>query len=54
MQDVVAVYCNPWLPADWSEREARLALERQEELAQRDDGGVEPELLQIYRRAAAI
>jgi hypothetical protein len=48
------VYCDPQLPEDWDEREARPALERQAELAQRDSEGIEPQLLQMFRRAAAL
>lgn len=48
------VYCDPKLPKDWEERERRLALERQEELARRESEGVEPELLRMFRWAAAL
>lgn len=48
------VYCDPELPKDWDEREARLALERQRELAHREGEGVEPQLLQMFRQAAAL
>lgn len=48
------VYCDPELPLDWDEREARLALERRIELAQREPQFSEPELVMMFRRAAAI
>lgn len=48
------VLCDPELPADWDEREARLHLERQAELARRDAQDVEPLLLQLFRREALL
>lgn len=48
------VLCDPELPADWDEREARLALERQAELAERNPSDFEPELLRLFRAAAAL
>lgn len=48
------VYCDPELPKDWEQREARLALERQHELALREPQLSEPDVLDLFRRWALI
>ena len=50
----IVVYCDPELPADWDEREQRLAIERQVELVQRDPQFFEPEVVTMLRRAALL
>lgn len=47
------VLCDPHLPKDWSERERRLQLDRQIELALREPQLTEPQLLQMFARAPA-
>lgn len=50
MNDMPTVLCDPRMPADWDERERRLALEVQTEIARRDQL-TEPEILDMFRRA---
>lgn len=47
----IVVFCDPELPKD-DKREQQLQLERQIELARREPQFTEPEILQMYRRAA--
>jgi hypothetical protein len=48
------VFCDPRLPKDWDEREQRLQLERQLELAFTQPNFLEPEILTMFRRAAML
>lgn len=48
----IVVLCDPLMPKDWDEREQQLQLDRQIELARREPQFTEPEILQMYRRAA--
>lgn len=48
------VLCDTDMPEDWDEREQRLQLDRQIELARREPQMTEPEILQMYRRAALL
>ena len=46
------VLCDPELPPDWREREARRALQVQEARARQDETAIEPSILDMFRRAA--
>lgn len=54
MNGLVEVLCDPDMPSDWDEREARLTHERQAELALREPQLLEPEILRMFRCAALL